>query len=519
MRIARTVFFILICFLWVTFHPALGQKSITIGIFTDNQYCNCEVVGVRNYPASLAKLDSAIRYFNRLKVDAVFHLGDMIDNDFSSYDSVMPRYRKSAIPVNFVLGNHDYAVRQDQKEKVLPMLGLATGYYTRMIGDWKLIVLNGDDLSLFGPQDKIQKQERNDLLTNLVSGLRKNFMPWNGGLSDTQMKWFETQLQEAEKGNEKVIVLCHFPVYPLSGYNLWNNREVLALLTKYSCVKAYFNGHYHSGNYGFYEGIHFVNFKGMVNTEETAFALVTLASDSILIKGFGREPDRRLKIGRDIIGSGLLIPGSGDIAAVARVNGEPISVREFMLMAQKGRAEVIRFFRIHYNLEFGEDFWTQVTDGKSPSEMLKRRTLDTLVSMKLQQITARNLGLTGDISYKGFLLGLENENRRRLDAKNKGKVIFGPVQYSEEVYYDYLFSNLVIALKKKMNDSVFKINDVQVVDVYNKNRVPLGYGTLENCKSVIRRTLLDSAYSLYINDMLKKARVDTIVENYRQIIF
>jgi hypothetical protein len=68
-------------------------------------------------------------------------------------------------------------------------------------------------------------------------------------------------------------------------------------MTRYSCVKAYFNGHHHPGNYGFYQGIHFVNFKGMVNTPESAYALVSLTADSILIKGYGREPDRRLKIG------------------------------------------------------------------------------------------------------------------------------------------------------------------------------------------------------------------------------
>jgi manganese-dependent ADP-ribose/CDP-alcohol diphosphatase len=290
------ILFILFSGLFFIFPSSFGQRTITLGIFTDNQYCNCEVTGVRNYPASLAKLDSVIRFFNTSKVDAIFHLGDMIDHDFSSYDSVIPRYRKSAIPVNFLLGNHDYAVREDYKEKVLPMLGLINGYYTKVIGNWEFIVLNGDDLSLLGPENKIQKQERNSLLTDLMSGLRNNFMPWNGGISQVQMDWLETKLREAQQSGRNVIVLCHFLVYPASSYNLWNNRELISLMLRYSCVKAYFNGHYHPGNYGFYKGIHFVNFRGMVNTTETAYALVNLTADSILIKGFGREPDRRLKI-------------------------------------------------------------------------------------------------------------------------------------------------------------------------------------------------------------------------------
>ncbi|MEI7500256.1 MAG: metallophosphoesterase [Bacteroidota bacterium] len=294
----KNVFFSLsisIPVMFAVLSATFGQKPITIGIFTDNQYCNCEVTGVRNYPASLAKLDSVIRFFNTLKVDAIFHLGDMIDHDFSSFDSVIPRYKKSVIPVNFVLGNHDFAVRSDLRKEVIPMLGLTTGYYTKIVGNWEFIILNGDDLSLLAPQDAAQKQERNYLLSDLMSGMRNNFMPWNGGVSQSQMNWLDTELLEAQGSGRNVIVLCHFLVYPPNSYNLWNNRQLISLLTRYSCVKAYFNGHHHPGNYGFYQGIHYVNFKGMVNTLESAYALVTLTSDSIIINGFGRETDRRLK--------------------------------------------------------------------------------------------------------------------------------------------------------------------------------------------------------------------------------
>jgi hypothetical protein len=277
--------------------PASGQEYINIGIFTDNQYCNCAVEGVRNYPASLDKLDSVIRFFNASKVDAIFHLGDMIDHNFSSYDSVIPRYRRSVIPVNYVLGNHDYAVGAAMKEKVLPMLGLSSGNYTKIIGNWEFIILNGDDLSYFAPQTKTQKQERNTMVSDLASGVRKNIMPWNGGISQLQMNWFNNQLLESQTSGRNVIVLCHFPVYPASSYNLWNDQELIHLMTRYPCIKAYFNGHYHRGSYGFAYGIHFVNFKGMVNTKETAYAIVSISTDSILINGYGREPDRKLKIG------------------------------------------------------------------------------------------------------------------------------------------------------------------------------------------------------------------------------
>ncbi len=57
------------------------------------------------------------------------------------------------------------------------------------------------------------------------------------------------------------------------------------------------NGHNHAGDYAAKRGLHFVTFRGMVETGDTsAGAVVSLADDRIIIDGFGREPDRTLKI-------------------------------------------------------------------------------------------------------------------------------------------------------------------------------------------------------------------------------
>jgi len=174
--------------------------------------------------------------------------------------------------------------------------GSSQGAYTTIIGSWCFISLNGDDLSYTAPQDKEHKNERNDAVNDLYSDLRYNGMPWNGGIGKNQMKWMETQLIAAGTAGRNVIILCHFPLFGKENHLLFNWQEVLALISRYPCVKAYFNGHYHSGGYKEYQGIHFINFKGMVDTRMNAFGVVTLTTDSILIKGYGREPDRKLKI-------------------------------------------------------------------------------------------------------------------------------------------------------------------------------------------------------------------------------
>lgn len=285
-------------FLFCCFITLYGQQKeiIEIGILTDCQYCNCESGEDRFYTNSLKKLDSCINFFNSQNLDAVFHLGDIIDHGFSSYDSVVPRFHKFSAPVFFVMGNHDYAVKDEEKKGVLKKLEMKDAFYSVIIGNWKFIVLNGDDLSFLNLQNENQKKERNALIIDLMQSLRCNFMPWNGGIGSAQMTWLEKELTEADASQKKVIVLCHFPVYPQDCYNLWNDQALLALLWKHSSVKAYFNGHYHAGNYGFRNGIHFVNFKGMVQTPTNAYAKVTLTADSIFIDGYGREPSRRLNI-------------------------------------------------------------------------------------------------------------------------------------------------------------------------------------------------------------------------------
>ena len=62
-------------------------------------------------------------------------------------------------------------------------------------------------------------------------------------------------------------------------------------------VVAYFNGHNHAGNYGEKKGIKYVNFQGMLDTADTnAYSVIQAFKDRLEIDGFGREPDRTIKV-------------------------------------------------------------------------------------------------------------------------------------------------------------------------------------------------------------------------------
>ena len=110
------------------------------------------------------------------------------------------------------------------------------------------------------------------------------------------MEWLRRVLQKAESAKEKVMLFCHFPVYPADPHNLWNAQEVIKLLEGFSCVKAYVNGHNHKGKYGIKKGIHYLTCKGMVETDQSAYSIFRVQDEEINVLGFGRESERLLKL-------------------------------------------------------------------------------------------------------------------------------------------------------------------------------------------------------------------------------
>jgi manganese-dependent ADP-ribose/CDP-alcohol diphosphatase len=95
-----------------------------------------------------------------------------------------------------------------------------------------------------------------------------------------------------------VVIYSHFPVWPENVHNLWNAGEMVELIEAYPCVKAYINGHNHAGNYALKNGIHYLTLKGMVDTLQTSYAVMHVYDDRLEVRGFGREENRTLEIGK-----------------------------------------------------------------------------------------------------------------------------------------------------------------------------------------------------------------------------
>ena len=267
------------------------KYKFSFGAIADCQYCEAPDRGQRKYSASKEKLQQCVEHFNEEDLSFVIHLGDFIDRDFSSFDEILPIYDSLDAPGYHVLGNHDFEVADKFKERVPSKLGMPSKYYDFLIKDWRFVCLDGNDLSFIAyPKDSegYRKSEKYYRENKIQSP------SWNGGVGQEQTEWLRGVLQRAESEKEKVMLFCHFPVYPADPHNLWNAQEVIKLLEGFSCVKAYVNGHNHKGKYGIKNGIHYLTCKGMVDTNETAYSIANVFQDRIEITGYGRETKEKL---------------------------------------------------------------------------------------------------------------------------------------------------------------------------------------------------------------------------------
>lgn len=280
--------------------PGCAKRApgpVTFGVVSDCQFAAVAPSGTRFYDRSWLKLREALDLFNVRGVRFVAHLGDLIDRDAASYDLILPVFAHSRAPVRFVIGNHDYDIAADRKAGLLDRLGLAPGYYAFSEGDWRFVVLNGDELGVNFPKDVGLARESDALFAALEATGRPNATKWNGGIGRAQLAFLERELAAADRDGLRAVVLCHFPVHPPAGHNLWNDEEVVALLERHSCVKAYLSGHNHEGGLAVRNGIAYLTFAGMVETAETsAAAVVTLTDDRLTVEGIGREPSRAIPL-------------------------------------------------------------------------------------------------------------------------------------------------------------------------------------------------------------------------------
>lgn len=156
---------------------------------------------------------------------------------------------------------------------------------------------------------------------------------------------------------------------------------------------------------------------------------------------------------------------------VAKVDGEPITVREFTAnLKYRYYASTFTYFNIKYGAEQSADFWTEKFGNESPAAYARENTLKYLVGIKVQQKLMKEYGIVTDISYKSFLKALGAENESRHQAVLKKKIIYGPEVLGENEYFEYTFNQNIESLKEKLGESVFQVSENELRKEYEEEK-------------------------------------------------
>ncbi len=272
------------------------SKSIfSFGIVADLQYCDADPFKDRYFRNSQSKLKIAITEFNKYELDFVINMGDIIDRNWESFDGILPLLDQLNAPIFHVLGNHDYEVDDKFKSEIHKKLNTKK-YYDFSKDNWRIIVLDGNDISTFANLENSENHNRaKKWLAEMEQNGNVNANFWNGGIGKDQLQWLQQTLEDAKKTGQKSIIFCHFPLFPQHRHNLLNDLEILRLIENYDGLKIWFCGHNHDGNYGQFNDIHFINVKGMVETaSDYAFCIVDVFDNYIKINGYGTEISAKL---------------------------------------------------------------------------------------------------------------------------------------------------------------------------------------------------------------------------------
>ncbi len=264
---------------------------LKIGLVADPQYADNITKNNRYYRESLWKLEEAIDTFNYNSVDFVQNLGDIIDVEWESYDSILPIYDKLNPDIeNFhLLGNHDFSIDSTHLKDLLEKLSMPNYYYSFSKKGWKFIVLDATDYAFYS--NLLHKHDINKVnyyFENTKEDTKS--YRWNSAIGKEQQNWLKQELTSATSLNQKVIIFSHLPIRPQDNrHNLWNDYEIIDIIENSPNVVAYINGHNHSGDYVFKNGIHYITIFGMVDTMINSYGILEIYKDSLVLRGYGNQ--------------------------------------------------------------------------------------------------------------------------------------------------------------------------------------------------------------------------------------
>lgn len=186
------------------------------------------------------------------------------------------------------------------------------------------------------------------------------------------------------------------------------------------------------------------------------------------------------------------------------VREEPVTAAEYLHIMSGLRSEVYSYFSGKYGQDMNENFWSESFNGEIPSRVLKEKTLSKLKKIKTEQSLFKQYGIAADISYSCFLRELDGKNQRRKVAAANNLPVYGPLQYDEKVYYDYVNSERRHKLMKLLSEGELKVSETEILE-FHRDNPDYRITPLEETRDLIRNKLTEMKYEMMIERLANKA--------------
>lgn len=190
--------------------------------------------GIQQSRSSVALYSELIRQLNEFEPEFVIHGGDIVCGGESfemptdEYEAALGQAKQFGeqlhAPCYYIPGNHDLNPVSGSKTAYLDHFGLDGLAHTSFVHeDLRFILLDTQEV----PQD----------LTH-------------GHIGETQLAWFNSELEAAADANQEVVIFAHQLLFPPEefdglGARIDNPEAVLEILDQFDHVLAAFHGHLH----------------------------------------------------------------------------------------------------------------------------------------------------------------------------------------------------------------------------------------------------------------------------------
>jgi hypothetical protein len=162
-------------------------------------------------------------------------------------------------------------------------------------------------------------------------------------------------------------------------------------------------------------------------------------------------------------------------------------------------------------LRYRSIIFNKYADKDDANTLVEQDLKDTatlvLKRLKIQEQLLIDKKLWPYASYTDLLEDMKTTNRNRMLSLKNNEVIYGPVEFTEETFYDYQFSNAVIMLKRMMEGKEILINDTLLKEHFNKLKQSI-YAhekyTFEKMKRQVKDAYIEEQYSLLIDKLLSE---------------